>query len=198
MDVDEIAPGVWRWTAPHPDWKPDQDWPQLVGCVYWEGPDAIVLVDPLVPAGEEERFWRALDRDAERAGLPVVALRTVRWHARSVDEVARRYDGRVWRSDADGPLPAGVEAIPAPAAEEHVFWLAGPCAVVPGDTLLGDGGGLRLCPPSWLDDDQGRHEALRRELQPLLELPAERVLVSHGEPVLAGAREALAAALAGA
>jgi glyoxylase-like metal-dependent hydrolase (beta-lactamase superfamily II) len=165
--------------------------------VYWEGPDAIVLVDPLVPAGEEERFWRALDRDAERAGLPVVALRTVRWHARSLDEVARRYDGRVWRSDADGPLPAGVEAIPAPAAEEHVLWLDGPGAVVPGDTLLGDGEGLRLCPPSWLDDDEARHAALRRELQPLLELPAERVLVSHGEPVLTRAREVLAAALAG-
>jgi hypothetical protein len=32
-------------------------------------------------------------------------------------------------------------------------------------------------------------------LRPLLDLPVERVLVSHGEPVLDGAREALAHAI---
>ena len=37
---------------------------------------------------------------------------------------------------------------------------------------------------------------LRELLRPLLELPIERVLVSHGEPVLSGGRDALAEALA--
>jgi hypothetical protein len=36
---------------------------------------------------------------------------------------------------------------------------------------------------------------LRTALQPLLELPVEMVLVSHGEPVLSGGREALVQAL---
>jgi hypothetical protein len=36
---------------------------------------------------------------------------------------------------------------------------------------------------------------LAEQLRPLLELPIERVLVSHGEPVLSGGREALAEAL---
>jgi hypothetical protein len=36
---------------------------------------------------------------------------------------------------------------------------------------------------------------LRKALRPLLELPIEMVLVSHGEPVLSGGREALAKAL---
>jgi hypothetical protein len=36
---------------------------------------------------------------------------------------------------------------------------------------------------------------LAASLRPLLELPVERVLVSHGEPVLRGGLEALAAAL---
>jgi hypothetical protein len=36
---------------------------------------------------------------------------------------------------------------------------------------------------------------LRKALQPLLELPVEMVLVSHGEPVLSGGREALVRAL---
>ena len=35
----------------------------------------------------------------------------------------------------------------------------------------------------------------RRELEPVLDLPIELVLVSHGEPVFAGGREALARAL---
>ncbi len=43
MQVQQITPGLWRWTAWHPEWKED------VGCVYYEGHDAIVLIDPLVP-----------------------------------------------------------------------------------------------------------------------------------------------------
>lgn len=51
----EIAPGLWRWTAPHPAWVPNSepdspdDWEQLVGCVLYERPDAVVFIDPLVP-----------------------------------------------------------------------------------------------------------------------------------------------------
>jgi hypothetical protein len=36
---------------------------------------------------------------------------------------------------------------------------------------------------------------MRAALRPLLDLPIELILVSHGEPVLAGGREALARAL---
>jgi hypothetical protein len=39
------------------------------------------------------------------------------------------------------------------------------------------------------------HEDLQRALRPLLELPVDLVLVSHGRPVLTGARRALAGVL---
>jgi hypothetical protein len=52
---------------------------------------------------------------------------------------------------------------------------------------------LRLCPERWLG--KGTHEQLRRTLRPLLDLPVESVLVSHGVPVLSGGKHALAAAL---
>ena len=62
--------------------------------------------------------------------------------------------------------------------------------------LLGDGdGGLRLCPPTWLPEKSSVAK-VAESLRPLLELPVERVLVSHGEPVLDNASAALATALA--
>jgi glyoxylase-like metal-dependent hydrolase (beta-lactamase superfamily II) len=79
-----------------------------------------------------------------------------------------------------------------------MVWLAEPRALVPGDRLLGaDGGGLRLSPDSWLRylPSGMRARQLREALRPLLDLPVERVLVSHGEPVLRGGREAIARAL---
>lgn len=74
------------------------------------------------------------------------------------------------------------------------YWTAPHPAWQPGDRLIGDGrGGLRMCPQSWLELPLA---ALREELRPLLDLRLDRVLVSHGEPVLSGAPEALRAALA--
>jgi hypothetical protein len=200
VEVQRIDEGLWRWTARHPEWRDGADWDRDVGCVYWEADDAVVLVDPLVPSEEAERarFLEALDRDVERARLPVTILVTCTWHERSRAELADRYQARVVTgppSTADG-LPSGVAVVEAPTADELVYWLAPVRAVVPGDTLLGTDDGVRLCPASWLDGG-GDLEALRGELGPLLDLPVERVLVSHGEPVLTEGRAALARALAG-
>ncbi len=46
MDFHEVAPGLRYWLAPHPQRKPGNDWPEEVLCVYYEGPDATVLIDP--------------------------------------------------------------------------------------------------------------------------------------------------------
>ena len=197
VEVGRIRDGLWRWTAPHPDWKPSSEgWEKDVGCVYYEGPDAVVLIDPLVPADDAARFWEALDRDVERAGRPVVVLRTVHWHQRSIDDVLARYPGaRAWDGDA-GTLPAGVAAYAAARKHEIVFWIEEHRALVPGDVLLGTAdGGVRPCPDSWLPNGTTGEE-LRESLRPLLELPVDMVLLSHGRPVLANGRDALAAALA--
>ena len=219
MDVRELRPGLWRWTAPHPDWTPEQGgpdgWEREVGCVSCESAGALVLIDPLAPAeGTEdaERFWRALDRDVERMGAAPDVLLTIFWHARSAQAIADRYGGaRVWAHapaadearkrvgvtdtfDAGDPLPGGVEALDAHRAWEIFFWLPEHRALVAGDALLGaPGGGVRI-PEAWLADIAP--DDYRRSLQPLLELPVELILVAHGEPVLENGREALARALA--
>ena len=192
MRVQEVAPGLWRWTGLHPDWTPasagPEGWDQEVGCVYYEAPDAVVLVDPLAPPEDEERFWAALDSDVERTGKPVRVLLTVSFHERSSEAVAKRYGAAKGES-----LPAGVEAHAATAGEETVYWLPEHRALVFGDAILGAGDGVRLCPESWLD---GTLAQLKEELRPLLELPVERLLVSHGEPVLQDGHAALARVLA--
>jgi glyoxylase-like metal-dependent hydrolase (beta-lactamase superfamily II) len=192
MRVQEVAAGLWRWTGLHPEWKPEdggpEGWEQEVGCVYYESPEAVVLVDPLVPPEDEERFWKALDRDVERAGKPVRILLTVSWHGRSAQAIAERYGAAT-----EGPLPNGVASRALPAAEETAYWLPAHGALVFGDAVLGADGGARLCPESWLD---GNLEQLSDELRPLLDLPVERLLVAHGEPVLHDGQAALGRALA--
>jgi glyoxylase-like metal-dependent hydrolase (beta-lactamase superfamily II) len=198
VEVQEIAEGLWRWTAPHPEWTPDAEWERDVGCVYCDAPDAVCLIDPLVPRDEEERFWRALDRDVETSGKPVAVLLTVHWHRRSADEVAARYDAEQhgWGlARISREPPAGIEAIAIERADERVFWLAQHRALVVGDVLLGADGGLRVCPASWITREGDHPEEFLASLRGLLELPIERVLVSHGEPVLENGREALARAL---
>jgi hypothetical protein len=91
MEVQELRPGLWRWTASHPQWDHAEHWGPDVASVYAELPEAVVVVDPLVPDDEEDRFWAALDRDVERLGLPVHVLLTVHWHERSVPYVIDRF-----------------------------------------------------------------------------------------------------------
>ena len=208
MEVLRIASGLWRWSCYYPEWK------DVVGCVYYEASDAVVLIDPLVPSepADEERFWGALDRDVERSGRPVHVLVTVHYHARSAKTMAKRYGAEVWSKsraraavarragrvtplEPGDALPGGVEAMATADSSEVVYWIPAHGALVSGDVLLGDGaGGIRLCPDSWLPQGVGRAK-LRDSLQPLLDLSVERVLLSHGIPVLADAWRALARAL---
>jgi glyoxylase-like metal-dependent hydrolase (beta-lactamase superfamily II) len=206
VDVVEIAPGLWRWTAYHEEWKED------VGCVYCETEDGTVLIDPLVPPEDSKRFLDTLDREV--ADRQVHILVTIFWHARSAASLRERYGARIWAptsaraavtrrsgavTDAFKPgdrLPGGIEAFRTARRTEVVYWLPKHAALVPGDVLLGDGdGGIRMCPESWLPEGT-THALLAESLRPLADLAVERVLVSHGEPVLSGGRAALTAATA--
>jgi hypothetical protein len=199
MEVQELRPGLWRWTASHPEWDHAQHWGPDVGSVYAEVPDAVVVVDPLVPADEDERFWSALDRDVERLGVPVRVLLTVHWHERSVAAVLDRYDATLWRPEEKGELPAGVRPEIVKGADwvEAMYFLEPHRALVIGDLLIGKNGGIEL-PIEWFP--KAEQEWAERELKPELRqrlgaLPIELVLVSHGEPVLEDGAAAVDAAL---
>jgi hypothetical protein len=203
LDAVEVGEGLWRWVARHPTWH------QAVGSVAAVGGPALVLVDPMLP--DDPAVWKALARAA--AGAPPAVLLTIRFHRRSTLDLVRRHRrARVWfeagaarrsrtirATDPFLPgdvLPGGFVALPTSRAGEVILWHPGARAIVPGDVLLGDeSGGVRLCPASWLPRGHTL-QALARSLGALPYLPVERVLVSHGEPVLAGGQAALAACLA--
>jgi glyoxylase-like metal-dependent hydrolase (beta-lactamase superfamily II) len=185
MDVRRIADGLWCWTAPHPNWRPGADWPEAVGSVYYEAGDAVVLIDPLLPGGEEAEFLEHLDRDVERLGLPVIILLSCGWHGRSSSELAERYQARI-----GGSPPRGIEEVPIEGAPERqvAYFIRPHRALVVAEVFAGEGDGLLSLHPSPALIDRG---ALDRSLKSLLELPVERVLVSHGEPVLVNGLEAM-------
>jgi hypothetical protein len=202
LRFDELRPGLWRWTARHPDAEDDpepgspDDWPPDVGCVACAAPGALVVVDPLVPGGEEEPFFARMDELVAAHGPRVAVLTTLQFHRRSRAAFVERYGASTSRAKA--ALPDGVRTVPIRGAGEVMVWLEAHRALVPGDRLLGDdAGGLRLCPPSWLRYlSSGMTTAqLRAALVPLLDLDAEMVLVSHGEPVLREGAAAIARAL---
>jgi hypothetical protein len=195
----ELRPGLFRWEARHPDAEanpdPDSpaDWGPDVGCVAHVGPDALALVDPLVPSDRPD-VREPLDELARERS--VVILTTLQFHRRSRDELAVRYVASTSR--AKKSLPDGVETVQIRGAGETMIWLPRHRALIPGDRLLGaERGGLRMCPESWLRylPSRMRHPELRDALRPLLDLPVEMVLVSHGEPVLSAGRNAIARAI---
>jgi hypothetical protein len=199
MEVRELRPGLWRWTGAHPEWEHAENWGPEVGSVYAELEDAIVVVDPLVPADDDERFWEALDRDVERSGGPLHVLLTVHWHERSVAAVLDRYHATLWRPEERGELPKGVRAETVHGSDwvEALFFLEPHRTLVAGDLLIERGGQLEL-PVDWFPKDE--REWAEHELKPdlrrrLAALPIELVLVSHGEPVLSDGGAALERAL---
>jgi glyoxylase-like metal-dependent hydrolase (beta-lactamase superfamily II) len=203
MDIQEIEPRLWWWTAPHPEWTEDsfkegQGWQKVVSSYALAAEDAFVLFDPLIPPGEEDEFWQALDRDVEHHGPPAILI-TIFFHVRSSEQILDRYEGStLWAHEPSAEwigervrytntfrqgdkLPAGVEALPMHHMEEAAYWLPDHGAVVVGDTILGYDGVARLCPASWLRKEES-YDEVRRSVQRLLNYPANRLLLTHGGP----------------
>jgi glyoxylase-like metal-dependent hydrolase (beta-lactamase superfamily II) len=216
IEVTQLRPHLWRWTAPHPDWRPESaendGWEQEVAGTAIVRGDEFVLIDPQAPTEGEERdsFWRAVDADVEHHGPPHIVL-TVPWHVRSSAEIAKRYERTTLWVYEDAPkeegveptntfglvdeLPAGMRAFQSGWFNEVELWIPEHGALVTGDVILGaSGGGLRLLPDSWLPEGGSRADVVEA-LAPLRDLPVELVLPAHGQPVLSDGAKALQRAL---
>ena len=218
MTVSKVRDGLWRWVTPHPDWKPEFDrpdgWGRMVASVYAEFDDATVLIDPLVPADEEdrERFWGALDRDVSERSQAVLILVGCVDHGRSADEVAERYRAsgcevqivgdaairagvscRLGATFEEVSLPDGLRTVPiiGMSPGERAFVLDPWRAAVFSDAVIGaENGRVRVAPPSWgVKTPEGR-ALYDREFRPSIGAVAatrpDIVLPSHGDPILTG------------
>lgn len=202
--MQEIRPGLLRWTARHPEWTPEEGgaegWDPEVASYAYAAPDALVLFDPISPP------WEAIDPLVERLGAPHVLI-SVFWHVRDAPSVLERYAGaRLWAdilqreeiekrvtlTDTIEPgdaLPGGIEAH---RPRELVFWIPEHRALLAGDVLLGANGGVRVMPDSWLGHRP--RDVFRANMALLTKLPVELLLLTHGEVVEDGGaalREAL-------
>ena len=177
---------MWHWEAPHPDWNAKKNWAQLVSSYAIVDDDRLLLFDPLTLPSEIEEL--AADRET-------AIVLTTPWHARDALSQADRLEaplyvpppdegdpnpveGHVFR--AGDTLPVGVEALPGMEPNDLVLWIESRRALVAGDTLIDRGNGLEF-PADWADKDVPPEQILET-LRPLLELPVELVLPTHGTP----------------
>ena len=185
-EVRDLDDGLWIWRLSYPDWHQGAGWPEVVTSTCVESGGEVAVLDPLAPP-EGSEAWERFD-----AAPPTMAVVLKPDHVRDVDLFVRRYTARAFgpwlffRGDAPETeleeiepgmeLPGGLVALyDARWRMETPLWLPEQKAIVFADALIG-ADGLRI----W---DTPHIERARPALRELLELPFERVIVAHGEPV---------------
>jgi glyoxylase-like metal-dependent hydrolase (beta-lactamase superfamily II) len=184
--VREVGTGVWHWTAPHPDWKAGEDWDRMVSSYAIDDGERLLLFDPLAAPSELEEL--ASERET-------AIVLTCPWHARDAVSLAQRLDAQLYVPPPDegdpnpvegevfragDRLPVGVEAFAGMEPNDLVLWVESSRALLAGDTLVDRGGGLEF-PLEWANKGVPPEKILDG-LRPLLELPVELVLPTHGSP----------------
>ena len=189
----EVVTGVWHWEARHPDWTEKAGgWGPEVSSYAIDDGQRLLFFDPLAVPAELE----ALAADRETA-----IVLTCPWHRRDAAALAERLDAPIHVPPPDegdeapvpghvfaagDKLPVGVEAFPGMEPNDLALWVESHRALVVGDTLIDRGSGLEF-PRDWAS--RGAIAArgvppdeIFASLQPLLELPVELVLPTHGAP----------------
>ena len=188
-EVRDVAPGLWVWQVEHPAWRPGFDWGQKVTSTCVRSGSEVVLVDPLAPSSESSEVWARLE-----ASPPSMVVILKPDHIRDVDRFVRRYGATAfgpylfWRHDIretelepidpDMELPGGLRTVyDGRDRKETPLWLPEQRTLVFADALTAPEGDLRVWATPW------HEERVLPALRRLLDLPFERVIVSHGEPV---------------
>jgi hypothetical protein len=207
----ELAPGLWHWEAPHPDWAPSEPWDRRVSSYAIDDGERLLLFDPLGLPNELEK--RAGGRES-------AIVLTAPWHERDTQSLVERLGMPVYT-----PLPEtaedlmqkyGLTAEQAGEGSPDLAWLVrenkgeahayaagdrpltGVEAFPSRDTnevvlwvedygaviagdTLVDFGQGLEIPLQWLRGGVTRDQVVQG-LRPLLDFPVEHVLATHGGP----------------
>jgi hypothetical protein len=221
--MEQIAPGIHRWTAPHPEWRSSVE--EVVSYVLVAG-EVLAFVDPLLPAEGDARrapLLAEIDKiigEVRRLDLFV----TIPYHTRSVETLYERYSRTlptlIWGHPgvkkrltrlapfevipqsaageaaeiADGAVLA--YTIGKPRRSEYPLYFPGLRAVVFGDAVVGAQGGVRFWNQSSSTGADWYRDVFAATLRPLAEQDIEYVLTTHGPAVVADGRRALEECLA--
>ncbi len=195
--MEEIIPGVWHWSAVHPNIKIP------VHSYYLESER--VLIDPIAP--DEGLDWFA------EHGPPTDVLLTNRHHYRSSGEFAERFGASVHCSrhglhefthgetiepfDPGDELPGGVVAheVGAICPDESALHVPAhrALALADGAVRWEPGGPLVFVPDYLMDEPEETKEGLRESYRQIAALDFDHLLLAHGEPFVGSGRDALAA-----
>ena len=207
----ELAPGLWHWDAPHPEWQLTEPWSENVSSYAIDDGEQLLLFDPLGVPSEIE---------ALAAGRETAIVLTAPWHERDAESLVARLGVAVYtplpdtgqdlmdmygvtaEQAGDGSpdvvwllregkgearpysvgdrLPFGADVYQGHKKNDTVLWIESQRAVISGDTLVDFGQGLEIH-EGWLRPGV-THEDVAAGLRPLLELPVEHVLATHGGP----------------
>jgi hypothetical protein len=195
--VEEIAPGLWHWKALRESIGSE------VSSCYLAAER--VLIDPMIPP--EGLVW------FEEHGWPEHLLLTNRHHDREAWKLRGAFGGTVHcvRSglhelegrgpvepfDFDDELPGGVVAyeVDAICPDECALHLPAHRAIACADGVVRwpDDGPLSFVPDELMDDPERTKAALRDAYRRLLDLDFDCLLLAHGDPIVHGAKDELAA-----
>jgi len=197
----EIVPGLYHWTAVHPEIR-------VRVHSYYAVRERMVL-DPLLPSPGGLDWLREV-------GPPEHVVLTNRLHSRHSAKLVEAFGCAVWCPrvglshlaaelrarpyDPGGELPGGARAfgIGAICPDESAVLLPALRAVAVADGVVRDGEGpLSFVDDELLVDDPRDADRVKRELRRayrrLAEEPFDHLLMAHGEPWLHGGRDALRA-----
>lgn len=193
--MQEIAPGIWHWTARHPNIGVD------VSSYYL--PDTGVLLDPMAPDDVLDRL--------EELGPPRDVLLTNRHHYRDCDRVRERFGARIraprtgmhefssgepvepydfGEELADGAITA--HEVGAICPDEAALHAPGQRALALADGAIRYTDELHFVPDQYMDEPEQTKEDLKAAYRRLLdEVDFDHLLLAHGTPVIGNGPELL-------
>lgn len=194
--MEEIAPGIWHWTAIHPKIKIE------VSSYYLSAER--VLIDPIAP--DEGLDWFA------EHGPPAEVLLTNRHHYRSSADLVERFgvtvhcvregmheftEGELVEPfDFGDVLPGGIVAheVGAICPDETALHIPSrnALALADGAVRWEAGGPLAFVPDRYMDEPAKTKEGLRESYRRLATLDFQHLLLAHGEPFVRNGRDVLA------
>jgi hypothetical protein len=192
--MEQVIPGVWRWTAEHPRIKVEVS-------SHWV-PDSGAVIDPLLPPQEGLEAFR--DRPPERVVL------SNRHHLRQSERFSEEFGCSIscpkpglhefeGGPDVEGfdygdEAAPGIEALEVGAIcpDESALLIRDGRALVIADGIIRYGDDLQFVPDQLLGEDpEGVKAGLRQSYGRLLDRDFDTLLFAHGNPIVGDGKEAL-------